>query len=415
MQRSRTKHTVLALAAFTVFTTTAAFAQEEKAATNPRLELYGFIMMDMGYQGGQSDPNWFDVLRPTKLPSFEGEYGEDGHTFFGVRQTRFGAKAYLPTGLGELFTQFEWEMFGTGVDAGQTTLRLRHAYAELGAIGAGQYWSPFMDIDVFPNSIEYWGPNGMAFFRNVQFRYMPVKGDSRVTFAIERPGASGDQGRFEDRTELDGIKGHFPYPDFSAEARLGRHWGYVELAGIVRPMEWDDLNFDDDVDLSGDDVGWGLSLSSNLKPSKSTVIRLQVLGGEGVQNYMNDAPADVGIVLNPGNVTRPIEGKALGMFGATGFVDFQWSRLFSTSLGYSYLEIDNTEGQSDNAFKRGQYALINLLYYPTTNAMIGGEVQWGRRDNAFDGFHSDDLRFQVSARANYSLKFWNEMRASNDN
>ena len=56
MQRSRTKHTVLALAAFTVFTTTAAFAQEEKAATNPRLELYGFIMMDMGYQVGGWKP-----------------------------------------------------------------------------------------------------------------------------------------------------------------------------------------------------------------------------------------------------------------------------------------------------------------------------------------------------------------------
>jgi len=26
---------------------------------------------------------------------------------------------------------------------------------------------------VFPNSIEYWGPNGMVFFRNVQFRWMP--------------------------------------------------------------------------------------------------------------------------------------------------------------------------------------------------------------------------------------------------
>ena len=33
-----------------------------------------------------------------------------------------------------------------------------------------------MDIDVFPNSIEYWGPAGMAFFRNVQFRWMPIKG-----------------------------------------------------------------------------------------------------------------------------------------------------------------------------------------------------------------------------------------------
>jgi hypothetical protein len=33
-----------------------------------------------------------------------------------------------------------------------------------------------MDIDVFPNTLEYWGPNGMAFFRNVQLRYMPDPG-----------------------------------------------------------------------------------------------------------------------------------------------------------------------------------------------------------------------------------------------
>ena len=38
-------------------------------------------------------------------------------------------------------------------------------------------WSPFMDIDVFPNSLEYWGPTGMVFFRNVQARWMPIKGD----------------------------------------------------------------------------------------------------------------------------------------------------------------------------------------------------------------------------------------------
>ena len=25
-----------------------------------------------------------------------------------------------------------------------------------------------MDPDVFPNSLEYWGPTGMVFFRNVQ-------------------------------------------------------------------------------------------------------------------------------------------------------------------------------------------------------------------------------------------------------
>jgi hypothetical protein len=411
-------HTLLPLALFAVLPMTAIAQTEktaEKAASNPRLELYGFIMTDAIYQSGQNDANWFDVLRPTKLPAFDEQYGRDGHTHFSVRQTRFGAKAYLPTDLGELFTQFEWEMFGTGVDAGQTTLRLRHAYAEIGKVGAGQYWSPFMDIDIFPNSIEYWGPNGMAFFRNVQIRVMPVKGDSRITLALERPGGSADDGRFEDRTELANVIGRFQWPDFSAEGRLGRSWGYVELAGIIRPLKWDDLLTDDQFDLNGSDLGWGISLSSNLKPSKSAVIRLQFITGAGIQNYMNDAPVDVGIVLNPGSVTRPIEGKALGLMAATGFLDYQWSRLFSSSLGYSFLDIDNTEGQNDDAFKKGQYALFNLLYYPTTNTMVGAEIQWGQRDNAFDGFSSSDFRLQFSARANYSLKFWNEMRASNDN
>ncbi|HET9788013.1 MAG TPA: DcaP family trimeric outer membrane transporter, partial [Pyrinomonadaceae bacterium] len=160
--------------------------------------VYGFAMLDAGYQFKQNHPDWFDVIRPTKLPSFPNEFAPNGKTYFGVRQSRLGVKSTTPTKYGELKTQFEFELFGTGVDAGQTTFRLRHAYGELGQFGAGQTWSPFMDIDVFPNSLEYWGPNGMVFFRNVQFRWMPLKGRNAVTIAVERPGASGDQGVFQD-------------------------------------------------------------------------------------------------------------------------------------------------------------------------------------------------------------------------
>ena len=106
-----------------------------------------------------------------------------------------------------------------------------------------------MDIDVFPNSIEYWGPTGMAFFRNVQVRWMPIKGDTRLTLAVERPGASGDQGVYSDRVELQNIKARFPAPDFSGEYRMGGDWGYVEVAGILRFIEWDDM-LDDEFDLS---------------------------------------------------------------------------------------------------------------------------------------------------------------------
>jgi hypothetical protein len=147
------------------------------------MDIYGFIMLDMGHDFKTIDPDWFDTMRVTKLPSFEGEFGKDHDTFAGIRQTRFGVKTETPTSLGPLKTQFEFELFGTGVDAGQTTLRMRHAYGELGQFGAGQTWSPFMDPDVFPNSLEYWGPTGMVFYRNVQFRWMPIKGDTNLTIA----------------------------------------------------------------------------------------------------------------------------------------------------------------------------------------------------------------------------------------
>ena len=362
------------------------------------LEFYGFVMMDAGYDVNQVDPAWFDVLRTTKLPAFENQFGADGNTYFSVRQTRFGVRSTLPTDMGDLKTQFEWELFGVGVDAGQTTIRLRHAYGELGKVGAGQYWSPFMDIDVFPNTVEYWGPPGMAFFRNVQLRFMPIQGDSRMTIALERPGASADAGDFADRVEVTDVRPHFPVPDLSAEYRMGRGWGYVELAGIVRRIEWEDAGAVAG-DQSGDATGWGLNLSSNIKfRGDMDVLRLSFLYGEGVENYMNDAPADIGIETSPAGV----EGVPLPVTGISSFLDHSWNTRFSTSVGYSMIDIDNSNGQTPSAFHRGHYAIGNLMYYPTPNVMCGIELQYGKRENFEDDFTSDDTRIQASFKYNFS-------------
>ncbi len=164
------------------------------------------------------------------------------------------------------------------MDEGQTTFRLRHAYGELGKFGAGQTWSPFMDIDVFPNSIEYRGPTGMVFFRNVQVRWMPIQGDTRLTLALERPGASGDAGVLADRIELQNVKGRNPMPDITGEYRFGGQRGYVEVAGLLGKMNWDDV-LADQFDLSGSATRWGLNFSSNVKlgaahdPAPATCVR----------------------------------------------------------------------------------------------------------------------------------------------
>jgi DcaP outer membrane protein len=183
----------------------------EESPSRPEMEIYGHAMLDLGYDFGQINPNWFDVERPTQLPAFHNEFGQNGRLFAGVRQTRFGVKSWVPTQYGELRTVFEFELFGVGAQAGETNFRLRHAYGELGQLLAGQTWSPFMDPDVFPNSIEYWGPNGMVFFRNVQLRWQPINnGNKQVYIALERPGASADLGLVQDRDILQGVQFRFP-------------------------------------------------------------------------------------------------------------------------------------------------------------------------------------------------------------
>jgi hypothetical protein len=378
------------------------FAQE--GADQKAFEIYGFVMTDAGYNANQIHPDWFDVVRSTKLPAYKGEFGSDGNAYFSVRQTRLGFKGYLPTPLGELKTTFEFELFGTGVDAGQTTFRLRHAYAELGHIGVGQYWSPFMDIDVFPNTLEYWGPTGMVFFRNLQIRYMPIMGDTRLTFALERPGASGDQGVYADRIELSGIRPRFPLPDLSAEYRYAGKFGYVELAGMLRYISWEDAE-EDAYELGDKTVGWGLNLSSNLNITKSLVGRFQAMYGKGVQNYMNDAPADIGIKNNFDDPVQPILGVSLPVLGLVAFFDQQWNDKFRSSIGYSMVDINNSDGQDPSAFKRGHYTLANLLYYPVENAMMGVELQYGTRENFSDDWNTDIFKIQFSFRYKFSQVF----------
>jgi hypothetical protein len=378
-------------------------APATQAAGGTSMEVYGFAMLDIGLNFDTIHPNWFDTMRVTKLPTFEGEFGEDGVAFAGVRQTRLGVKTSTPTSLGAFTTIFEFEMFGVGVDEGQTTIRLRHAWGEVGAFGAGQTWSPFMDPDVFPNSMEYWGPTGMVFYRNVQFRWMPLRGNQSLWIALERPGASGDAGVFAGRVELEDVNGRSPAPDLTAAYKFSRDWGYVRAGGAWRRLQWDDA-LDDGFELAGHDNGWGLNLSSNLNIGRS-VVRLQYVFGEGIQNYMNDSPIDVGIQSNPGNAATPVIGVPLGITGSVVFVDTRWSDKYSTTIGYSRQDIDNSDLQAADAFKTAQYALGNVAYYPVQNVMLGGELQWGRRESFRDDFISDCFKIQFSFKYNFSHKF----------
>jgi hypothetical protein len=375
-------------------------------------EIYGFAQTDFGYNFNQVDPNWYDVMRPSKLPAYKDQFGTNGNAYFSVRQTRFGVKSLTPTKFGDFTTVFDFDLFGVGADKGQTTIRLRHAYGQLGHIGAGQTESAFMDLDVFPNTLEYWGPCGMLFFRNVQIRWIPILGATNLVFALELPGASGDQGVYSDRVELDNIKPHFPLPDLSGHYRFaGKKWGYVQLGGIVRSIQWKYYPTEgDSIDLSGKAIGWGISLSSGINIGKKVLLHLQGIYGSGVENYFNDAPVDIGIKNNFSDTHKPIKGVTLPDIGLVGFVDINWSAKFSSSVGYSTTIITNSDGQAPDAYHQGQFVEANLLYYPWPSVMTGVEFQWINRANNSDGFTSSATKINFTLKYNFSHAFYKKTK-----
>ncbi len=364
------------------------------------LDIYGFVMLDMGYDVKTNNPDWFDVMRPSKLPSFPGEFGKNGNTYFSVRQSRFGVKGEQDTAMGKLKYEFEFDMFGVGVDAGQTTIRPRQYYGEIGPILAGQTNSVFMDGDVFPNVVEYWGPNGMVFLRNPQLRYTPLNGATKLMFALEKPGGSGDAGVIADRVDLSNIHPRFQFPDFStAISHTWENKSYLRLAGIVRDFKIDNLNNN----VTQNVVGWGINASSNLVFHKN-ILRLQYTYGEGIENYMNDAPIDVAPKFDPSSTIQPIKGQAVPMYGLSAYLDHSWSEKWTTAIGYSRLLMHNTNLQTPDAFHAGDYASTNLLYSPFKNFMAGGELQYGRRFNFSDGFNPNDYRIQFSFKYSFDYR-----------
>jgi len=390
---------------FLAFWTDKVQAQEDTGMTRS-LRIYGFAMVDMGYNFNQIDPRWFDALRLNRLPKYKDQFAPDGTFFFGVRQTRFGVAGYTPTKLGDLKVVYEFDMFGTGSDEGQTTMRLRYAYGELGRFLAGQATSPFMDDDAWPNTVEYWGPCGMVFYRNVQIRYAPIKtADKELFIALERPGAGADKGTISipELPSLDSVKAQLSAPDVSAHFKKRGKWGSVQLAGILRPLKWKDTrvnNFGND--LSGSVTGWGANLSAVLNLGKSTVFRGSYVYGEGIENYMQDAPNDVGTVIN-GN---SIDGKALPVSGIVAWLDHNWNPQVWTSLGYSTVSIDNTEtANGTTSYKKGQYASLTIGTTPFTNTMAAIEFQYGQREGE-DGFKADITKIQLSFKYNFSTTFF---------
>ena len=240
-----------------------------------------------------------------------------------------------------------------------------------------------MDGDVFPNTIDYWGPTGMVFYRNVQIRWTPFRGEtSHFAIAIERPGNDIDPGnlRLIDGLEDVQVQNDEEFPDLTAQWRIGGDWGHFQAAGILRKVGYEVRATSADPWNEGSETGWGIDLTGTINTVGKDKFLLGVVFGEGIASYMNDGGMDLAPSASFSEDTiDDLEAEAVQLTGVTAYYDHYWSDRWSSSIGYSFTDVDNTNFQDPGAYQKGDYASGNLLFYPADNLMIGAELMWGKR------------------------------------
>jgi hypothetical protein len=381
-----------------------------------RFEVYGFAQLDAIQDFKRVNPDWEATLRPSRIPTTKGEFGSDGQTIFSVRQSRLGVKAG-GTLLGKPYeAKFEFDAFGVGVDAGQTTFRLRHAYGKWGPILAGQTNTLFMDGDLFPNVVDYWGPPGMVFVRTAQLRFTFVDNKRwMAAIAAEHPSNDIDPGaiRLIDPELATNLRPNEQVPDFTAQVQYRQDWGHLTLAGILRKVAYETAGTAGNKPR-GSKLGWGVNAGAVVKLSLAT-FRTSVVYGEGIATYMNDggmdlAPRTALLPIAPSIppvATQPLNellsAKAVPLLGVSAYVDLQWTKSLSSALGYSFTKVWNTNFQEGSAFHKGEYGSGNLLWSPVERLVTGLELLWGKRtDN--NGNTGDDVRSQFTFKVSFSSK-----------
>jgi hypothetical protein len=298
-------------------------------AGQARVEVYGQVMLDTVYDFKRMNPDFQATLRPSQIPvACPGDpgCGADGAWLFSVRQSSLGLRSFIPTSWGLLETDLSFDLFGSD---GSTSIHWLSIWAELGPFGAGQTYSNVMDIDVFPNTIDYWGPSGMVFVRNPQLRITPwAKDGMDIAFALEAPNSALDTGKL---TEIApefgaGFTGWNRLPDLTASWRMDRNWGHVKAAGILRQVGYQNT-LAPDGEPKDTKTGYGLNLTGTVKLLGRDQLSAGFVWGKAIASYMNDG----GVDLAPGPGLRAETVQSIGWLAQYNHVwDDNWSSMIGS-------------------------------------------------------------------------------------
>lgn len=364
---------------------------------------YGFsasasLRLNAMFNADAVDPNWNDMFRIRRIntrPPFP-----SGDSDFTARFSSADVRYARETAYGDLTLYARGDLIGLGEYAGQTRPRLSRLYFEWGRLLIGQNDSLFRDNSSAPDTLEWFGPVGLASGVAYQIRYQhPLPsghwalGLEDVTVAIDPVFLTriGGQSLYDPDQQQD-------FPDLVSHYRRNLAQGHIQLGAVLRRVVARGERAPG-VPFKATDTGWGLNLSTSYALGTKDTLKAAIAGGHGIAGYMNEGGADMVIANN----RDPATATAQHSHGWSAYLEHSWRPgQLSSSIGLSAYTVNNASFESNESLHRGIYASANLLYRPNPTHGLGIEALWGQREDK-DGTRGTARSLLLNYRYNFSF------------
>lgn len=386
--------------------------------TELSLRLYGFAELSWVHAFGPDSSDIDYSTFPPYLPLDGTAAGRrENRDYFTARTSRLGVEAATPTRYGVLGVKLEGDFnneprTGNSAQYGGTQhlftqqstssygFRIRHAYGTFGGLLVGQTWSTFMDVDNYPETVDFNGPTGATFIRQPLIRYTyGTRSSGGFTVALENPSSYVLDSSDPDTNPEFGLpisSSLSRIPDVVVRWDKGFDWGALSARAMTQ-----ELRFDDGAGREASRRGWGAAASASFKVLGRDWAALQVTGGDGVGRYLNyiegavyDAATDeirteraAGVVA--GYQLRPADWVRVNLvYGATRNFDGDYTRVVKAA---------GLDAGRFGVNRSVQQLHAGPIFTPVKGVDLGVEGIWAHR-KTLAGERGEDLRMNVSLK-----------------
>lgn len=269
--------------------------------------------------------------------------------------------ADLPIGLLHFFVETDFRASGN-------RNRFTAIYASLNGWRIGRYWTVMADLEAYPPSIDFQGPNAFAGISNYQISYQG-KFNNRFSYGIglELPDYS-----LADSLSVQRMPQRIPTLPLYLQYNLSA--GHLRLAGLARPLLYKN-------GITGSKTAaftWAAVGSAYLTPTPKLSLYLLGLYGSGTATYSFEFNG-LGLDLLP-DPDHPGKLRPATFYGGFVGANYAFSKFFQASVIYSRLNLTKNKMENLSLYKLGQYLVFTGYFQVTPKLQLAVEYDRGRLD-----------------------------------